>query len=163
MDNRDQLFELASGACKIEGYLGQRLDACIGNGVMAADYDLYVAPFINRSDDADGGNNWMGEFWGKWFTSAALAYRYRPEPAYRRILDDAVEKLLSAQAPDGRLSTYRRDFGEWDIWGRKYALLGLTAYYEQTGNKNALEAACRAADAFTAPAGDTERRCPGSR
>ena len=158
MNKTDQLFELASGACKIEGYLGQRLDACIGNGVMAADYDLYVAPFRDRSDDAGGGNNWMGEFWGKWFTSAALAYRYRPEPAYRKILDDAVEKLLQAQTPDGRLSTYRQDFGEWDIWGRKYALLGLVSYYEQTGSKNALEAACRAADALIAVAGPGRKK-----
>ena len=38
------------------------------NGVLAADYMLYVNPFANHMDDVGGGNGFSGEFWGKWFT-----------------------------------------------------------------------------------------------
>lgn len=38
------------------------------NGVLAADYMLYVNPFAKHMDDVGGGNGFSGEFWSKWFT-----------------------------------------------------------------------------------------------
>ena len=67
--------------------------------------------------------------------------------------------------PDGRLSSYPRaqEFGFWDIWGRKYALLGLVAYYDQTGDKNALKAACRSTDALIEISGPGKTKAHGNR
>jgi DUF1680 family protein len=144
---KDALSAPVFSSVKIRGMLGGKIDQCIQNGVMSRNFSLYSASFMNKLDDGGG---FTGEFWGKWFTSAALGYAYQPAPAYRVILDQAVKELLKAQDADGRLSSYSRaqEFGSWDIWGRKYALLGLIAYYDQTGDKNALKAACRATDAL---------------
>jgi len=35
---------------------------------------------------------------------------------------------------------------QWDIWGTKYTLLGLLAYYDLTGDKEVLKGSCRLAD-----------------
>jgi DUF1680 family protein len=154
---QDKLSPAVFSSVKIEGLLGQKLDQCIENGVIAKNYMLYVQAFQNKLDD---GGAFTGEFWGKWFTSAALAYAYHTTPKHRVILDTAVKELLKAQEPDGRLSSYPRsqDFGYWDIWGRKYALLGLIAYYDQTGDKTVLKAACRATDALMEIAGPGKKR-----
>ncbi|HBQ64514.1 MAG TPA: hypothetical protein DD727_06260, partial [Clostridiales bacterium] len=118
LKRKDRLSPMTSGSVHIQGYLGEKLEVCIQNGVMAADDQRFILPFRDRTDDEGG---WGGEFWGKWFTSAALAYAYQPTQAHHRILDRAVEGLLRTQDPDGRLSSCKNDFGAWDIWGRKYA------------------------------------------
>lgn len=133
----------AQGEIVLGGIVGKKLDACIQNGIMATDSTLYTEPYA-RKDDSEG--SFCGEFWGKWFTSAALAYRYQPKEEYRRILDKAVDGLLASQEENGRLSCSATDFTIWDIWGRKYALLGLVAYYDATGSEKALTAASRALD-----------------
>ena len=142
---------------QIQGFVGQKLNSCIENGVMGKNYELYTLPFRNKMDE---GGSFMGEFWGKWFTSAALGYGYHPNAANKAILDKSISELLNAQDSDGRLSSFSRgnDFGSWDIWGRKYALLGLISYYDQTGDKIALQAACRATDALIEIAGPGKRK-----
>jgi DUF1680 family protein len=154
---QDTLSPAVFASVSIEGMLGRKMDQCIENGVMAKNFTLYAQAFQNKLDD---GGAFTGEFWGKWFTSAALAYAYRPITKYRVTLDRAVQELLKAQESDGRLSSYPRsqDFGLWDIWGRKYALLGLIAYYDQTGDKTVLQAACRATDALIAIAGPGKKK-----
>lgn len=154
MFKKDQLNPLNSGDSKIYGYVGDRIDKCIQNGVMASNYNLFVRAYKEKTDDKDGGNGFSGEFFGKWFTSAALAYRYQPSEKNRKIIEDAIEKLMECQEESGRLSSYSNDFGDWDIWGRKYSLLALVAYYEQTGCEKALTAGKRAVDALIEVAGD---------
>ncbi len=139
----DALIPINSGEINIKGYLGAKIDSCIKNGIMGKEYNLYIKPYSLRNDDPQG---FQGEFWGKWFTSAAMAYGYKPTNQYRQIIDDAVKGLKETQSPDGRLSSYKNDFGEWDIWGRKYALLGLVAHYDRTGDFSSLEAAKRSLD-----------------
>lgn len=151
----DILCPLDPGRVAIGGYVGERIDTCISHGILAADWRLYVAPFAARNDDP---SKWQGEFWGKWFTSAALAYRYRPTPAHRAVLDGAVDALLKTQTPDGRLSSYTKDFGDWDVWGRKYALLGLVAHHDATGDRRSLDAAVRALDSLISVAGPGRRK-----
>ena len=48
---------------------------CVENGVMSKNYELYTIPFKNKLDNGGG---FHGEFWGKWFTSAELAYSWQP-------------------------------------------------------------------------------------
>jgi len=154
--DRDVLFP-ANSSSEIGGVLGGSINNCINNGVMARDYLLYIKPFAEKLDDGGG---FMGEFWGKWFTSAALAYRYQPTAAYRMVLDRSASLLINTQDSDGRLSSYPKtqDFGHWDIWGRKYALLGLIAHYDQTGDKKSLKAACSATDALIGIAGPGKQK-----
>jgi DUF1680 family protein len=153
VEDRFGLIEM--GKVQIEGYLGDKLNTCIHQGVMAANFSLYHTPFQQKTDDK---GSFGGEFWGKWFTSAVLAYRYQPTKQHGDILFQAVEGLLKAQEENGRLSSASVDFASWDIWGRKYALLGLVAYYDHVGAENALHAACRAVDAIIEVAGPGKQK-----
>ncbi|MDR6196684.1 hypothetical protein [Siphonobacter sp. SORGH_AS_0500] len=72
---------------KITGYIGEKLDASYQNRILAQDVDRLVSPFRDRTET----RCWQSEFWGKWFTSAVLAYRYKPEPTLRAKLDKAVQ------------------------------------------------------------------------
>ncbi|MGC9354027.1 MAG: beta-L-arabinofuranosidase domain-containing protein, partial [Mariniphaga sp.] len=151
----DALSPLPLGAIGLEGYVGEKIDSCIKNGIMAKDYSLYLTPFRERNDDP---GYFQGEFWGKWFTSAAMAYHYQPTNDHRAIIDDAARGLIETQTSDGKLSSYTKDFGPWDMWGRKYALLGLAAYYDQTGDEKALEAAARSLDNIISIAGPGKQK-----
>jgi len=138
----DSLFPAQSASMK--GFVGERLDASYQNRILAQDVNRLVEPFRNRTED----RCWQSEFWGKWFTSAVLAYRYRPEPQLKAKLDQAVSGLLSTQTPDGYIGNYaeNKQLEQWDIWGRKYCMLGLLAYYDLTKDKNTLLAARKLAD-----------------
>ena len=140
----DAHVPLPAGAVELGGFLGKRLDDCIGNRIAAQDVAALVAPFRDRDETW----SWRTEFWGKWFTSAAWAWRYDQDPALRKKLDEAVAALLATQTPDGYIGTYREEarLSNWDVWGRKYVLLGLLSYHELTGDAAALAAAVRSAD-----------------
>jgi DUF1680 family protein len=138
----DNLFPAQSAI--IAGYVGGKLDSSYKNRILAQDVNRLIEPFRNRSEE----RCWQSEFWGKWFTSAVLAYRYRPEPQLKTILDKAVSGLISTQLPNGYIGNYsdNKHLEQWDIWGRKYCMLGLLAWYDLTKNRDALSATCRIAD-----------------
>ena len=148
----DALFPAPYGAVRIGGYLGEKLDLCIDNRLMAQDIERLVQPF---RDKPDGNWGFRSEFWGKWFTAAMMGYGYAPSAEHRATVDRAVRELMATQSADGYIGTYPDSchLGDWDIWGRKYVLLGLLAYYDQTKETAALEAARRVADHLIAEAG----------
>ena len=148
----DALFPAPYGAVRIGGYLGEKLDLCIDNRLMAQDIERLVQPF---RDKPDGNWGFRSEFWGKWFTAAMMGYGYAPSAEHRATVDRAVRELMATQSADGYIGTYPDSchLGDWDIWGRKYVLLGLLAYYDQTKETVALEAARRVADHLIAEAG----------
>ena len=118
----DQLYP--ARAAQIEGYIGEKFDASYDNRVLAQDADRLVAPFMNRTETSC----WQSEFWGKWFTSAVLAYKYKPGAELKAKLNKAVNDLIATQTTDGYIGNYADDrrLQAWDIWGRKYCMLGLT-------------------------------------
>lgn len=128
----------------ITGFPAQRFNDAYSNRILAQDVNRLVEPFKNRTET----RYWQSEFWGKWFTSAILAYRYRPELGLRKVLDDAVAKLIATQSSDGYIGNYEEKsrLEQWDIWGRKYCLLGLLAYHDLTGDARSLKAAQAVAD-----------------
>jgi DUF1680 family protein len=128
----------------IHGFVGVKLDSAYNNRIMAQNVDRLVSPFRNRTETSC----WQSEFWGKWMTSAILAYRYNPEPALKSKLDEAVRGLMATQSSEGYIGNYRDDkhLESWDIWGRKYCMLGLLAYYDVTGDRNVLSASRKIAE-----------------
>ncbi|MES2371541.1 MAG: beta-L-arabinofuranosidase domain-containing protein [Bacteroidota bacterium] len=128
----------------MHGFVGEKLQASYQNRILAQDVDRLIAPFKNRTE----ASCWQSEFWGKWFTSATLAYRYHPDPTLKVILDKAVAGLIQTQTPDGYIGNYAENkrMDQWDIWGRKYCMLGLLAYYDLTGNTQSLDAVKKLAD-----------------
>ncbi len=126
------------------GYIGKKLERSYNNRILSQDVDHLIQPFRNRTET----RLWQSEFWGKWFTSAVLAYRYHPEAALKKKLDDAVKALLATQTADGYIGNYKKEnsLEQWDIWGMKYCLLGLLDHYDLTKDKASLKGAMRLAD-----------------
>ena len=153
----DKLTHAVPGSVQIGGRLGEKLELALTNRVMAQDLERIIKPFESRTEENSG--HWRCEYWGKWFTSAALGYAYEPTPEHRAVIDRGVGELIATQTPDGYIGTYKtnKHLGIWDVWGRKYTLLGLLADYDLTGNQAALAAARRVADHLIreAPPGKT--------
>jgi uncharacterized protein len=141
----DALHSLPAGSLRIGGFLGNRMDLCLHNRVIAQDADLLIKPFREKSDGKWGFRN---DFWGRWYTSAILGYIYAPDPEIYNIIDAAVKGLMQTQSPDGYIGTYPSEYqlGDWDVWGTKRVLLGLIANYNLTKDKHVLDAAQHAAD-----------------
>ncbi|MFY7951227.1 MAG: beta-L-arabinofuranosidase domain-containing protein, partial [Armatimonadaceae bacterium] len=121
----DRLSPAPAGTVQIQGWLGERMDACIEHRVMAQSLDAILTPFRERTEH--DGSGWRCEYWGKWMTSAVLATRYQPSESHRAVIDNGVARLRETQTDDGYIGTYTDEthLGIWDVWGRKYVLLGL--------------------------------------
>lgn len=132
----------------LTGYVGEKLDASYERRIVAQDIEKLIEPFTDRTED----HLWQSEFWGKWMNSAALAYRYKPTPRLLNIMKTAVDKLVATQDHNGYIGNYAPEhhLAEWDIWGRKYCILGLLDFYDITKDKKALVAARREADCLIA-------------
>jgi DUF1680 family protein len=126
------------------GRLGRAIDLCIKNRVTAQDSEHLVEPFRRRGAT----NCWSSEFWGKWFTSAVSAQRYTQSPDALAAVTRSAHSLMATQTSDGYIGTYAPEnrLKTWDVWGRKYTLLGLLAYHDLTGDRAALASARRLAD-----------------
>ncbi len=108
-------------------------------------WELAAKQFLGAPDDADLG--WRGEYWGKLMRGACMTWQYTKDSELYDILTDAVKDLLAAQEADGRISTYSREaeLQGWDIWCRKYVLLGLIHFYETCREKELAEKVLEAA------------------
>ncbi|MDD4009202.1 MAG: glycoside hydrolase family 127 protein [Fermentimonas sp.] len=129
---------------KLNGFVGNKMNASYDNRILAQDADRLIEPFKIREEHSC----WQSEFWGKWFTSAVLAYKYNPTPELAEKLKKAVYGLIDTQTEDGYIGNYSPEsrLKAWDIWGRKYCMLGLIAYYDITNDEKALESAAKEAD-----------------
>jgi len=95
--------------------------------------------FVNqfRSNVDGNGYGWRGEFWGKMMIGATTMYEQTKDPALYQVLLTTCEDILTTQSADGRISSYGRlsegdssEFYGWDIWCRKYVLMGLESFYD---------------------------------
>lgn len=140
----DSILASPPGAVKIDGWFGDKINLVIDRRIKGQDMEALVEPFRHRNET----HLWQTEFWGKWIQAAIASYDYNHDPEMLSIIHKAVNELLSTQLPSGYIGNYSDSarLQEWDIWGRKYTLLGLLSYYDLTGNQAALEGACRLAD-----------------
>jgi len=90
----------------------------------------FVNVFLTKEDSE--GNGWRGEYFGKMMRGACLTYRYLPDNELYNILESTVKKLLYTQDEAGRITTYtpESEFNGWDMWCRKYVLVGCLYFYE---------------------------------
>lgn len=122
---------------KSGGFISEKLDLSYQNRVLTQDVGRLVSPFRNRTETS----RWQSEFWGKWFTSAVLAYRYKPTPQLRKKQDSAIDGLIATQTPEGYIGNYAEDMRleAWDTRGRKYCML-CSLTYDFTESNHALQA-----------------------
>ena len=121
-------------------YIGEKV--CKVNGVIedamrfVSDFDInrpelwkrFVRQFRGTPDDHDYG--WRCEYWGKMMRGSCFVYQYTKDETLHQILTDTVKDMLTCIDADGRISTYsvEKEFTGWDLWGRKYVLLGMQYY-----------------------------------
>ena len=121
-------------------------------------YRRFAELFGSNSDDSNLG--WRCEYWGKTMRGACWVCAYLQDEKLYSLLEESVRRLLSFQDEDGRISTYSRgcEFSGWDMWGRKYVLLGLQYFYEICPDAELCSeirrAMCRQADYIIAHVGD---------
>lgn len=127
---KDQLQILPPGGVSLRGRLGKALGKSISHRLKKVNYDHLVAPFRDRNE-RDG--RWRCEFWGKIVRSAIRSWHAVPDPELEQLIRKTVHDLCATQTPDGCISSYPAELQtkDWDIWGRKYALLGLCRYYRE--------------------------------
>ncbi|MBQ9780102.1 MAG: glycoside hydrolase family 127 protein [Clostridia bacterium] len=92
-------------------------------------WDKFVYVFTERPDHLDLG--WRGEYFGKMMRGACLTYRYIPDEELYNILYETVKGILDTQDADGRITTYpqEKEFCGWDMWTRKYVIVGCLYFY----------------------------------
>lgn len=85
-----------------------------------------------REEDADYEAGWRGEYWGKMMRGACFTYSYTKNPELYSALADTVRDMMSTQESSGRISSYAQnhEFDGWDIWARKYVMLGMQYFLE---------------------------------
>jgi len=140
----DLLNTIPQNQLKLGGYIGGKTDLIINKRVVAQDYDYLVEPFRHKNET----RLWQMEFWGKWMLGAVAAWEYTDDAVLMEQMSRSVSSIIETQLPNGYIGNYpaENQLTNWDIWGRKYVLLGLLRFHDITNDKKALEAAQRAAD-----------------
>lgn len=92
-------------------------------------WQRFVRQFEIHSD-GDGG--WRGEYWGKTMRGGCFVYSYTRNPELFNVLKNTIKDIMKTQDELGRISTYDAsdEFRGWDIWCRKYVLLGMQYFLE---------------------------------
>ena len=160
MKTMDRIYNL-DASYNINGVMKEVFDFVIEKQLMApALWTKFVAQFQPGVDDEDRG--WRCEYWGKMMRGAAWVYRCTKDQALYDVLEATVRELLTRQDELGRISSYsvENELDGWDIWGRKYVMLGMQ-YFSEVCTDEALKATLlesmkRQADALIAKIGDGE-------
>lgn len=101
-----------------------------------------------------GKHPWQGEHVGKWLHAATLAHERTDNAKLGEKLQETVERLLTAQEPNGYLGTYAgKDrfhtipaAKNWDVWTHRYNLYGLLTYERFHPDDRVVKASERIAD-----------------
>ena len=156
------------GDVRLNGYLGQRLNAMLERHVIGMDVDYITAPFLEKTETK---NWWQTEFWGKYMHSAMPYLAYTGSAKLRESVERGLASILSSQEPNGYIGNYPDELrcGKgWDVWGMKYTMMGLLHYYDgkckmeneecRMEAKRALEACRRLCDYVIAEIGPNGKR-----
>ena len=139
----DKQFDLPAGSITLTGITDQKIRIITEGTLKIIDMHA-LADYFRHTMDMFA----TGEFWGKLMRASCLICSYTNDPALREIVDTAAADMLSLQRADGCLSTcpdrtQPKGSNGSDLWERKYALMGLLAYYELTGCQEALDTCVR--------------------
>lgn len=129
-NNTDKFFDINSDK-KFDGWLDRSLRLITDMQLRDSDmWRLFVEQFRTSPDDSDAG--WRGEFWGKMMRGACFVYSYSKDDALFYALKTTVQDMMDSQDGFGRISTYskEKEFDGWDLWCRKYVLLGMQYFVE---------------------------------
>lgn len=102
---------------------------CLENQLLKEDlWKKFVDVFALKADSVD--NGWRCEYFGKTLRAGCGIYEIYPCQELYDTLQKAVVNLLKIQDEQGRFTSYINEFGDWDIWGRKYIISSLQCFYK---------------------------------
>ncbi len=113
-------------------------------------------------EDADYEAGWRGEYWGKMMRGACFVYFYTKNTKLYEIIVQTVKDMLESADDNGRISSYSVDheFDGWDIWSRKYVLLGMQYFLEicedTIFSKQVVASMCKQVDYIMSKIGNKE-------
>ncbi len=139
-----QLKTIDPTQLSLRGFVGAKTDLILKKRVLSQNYDYLVEPFRHKNET----RLWQMEFWGKWMLGAVAAWEYSQDATLMDHMSHSVKSLIKTQLPNGYIGNYapKSQLAQWDIWGRKYVMLGLLRFHDITGDKKALKAARKEAD-----------------
>lgn len=130
VDQPDLLFAEKQTDCCFAGVFDEALAFIMRTQLMRTDLWKKFVDMFRLQPDAKHG--WTGEYWGKMMRGACWVYGYSHDEALYQLLRGSVLDIVSCAEPNGRISSYAQalEFRGWDMWCRKYVLLGLEYFYE---------------------------------
>ncbi len=161
---RNDVFTCLNGKMSFGGYIGELEKYLVDKHVTNGDvWRLFVNQFRNKTDNDW---RWRGEYWGKAMRGAAMLYKATKNPAIYDAMKETIEDLLSTQEENGRISTYpvEMEFQGWDMWARKYIILGNLYFYDacedEAFKEKLLAAIVRHANYIVEHVGEGEGKTP---
>lgn len=146
---------------KYEGFMDSAYRFTEEKQLLRTDlWERFVYQFKSDSDIED--NGWRGEYWGKMMRGACFVYSYTRNPGLYQILKNTVEDIMTAQDELGRISSYsvEYEYRGWDVWSRKYVLLGMQYFLEICEDEKlaerVIDSMCRQMDYFMSKVGRLE-------
>ena len=120
--------------------------------------------FVNQFREQIDGTNygWRGEYWGKMMRGGAMVYEYTHNEELYDVLTETVRDMLTVAEESGRVSSFsvETEFDAWDLWCRKYVMLGLIYYYDicrdEALKEEIITFLCRSTDYIIAHIGKEE-------
>ena len=161
----DRLFPMPAGSFGCRGGLDKAASFIAEKQLYDRELWQKFVQVFTVEPKADADHGWRGEYWGKMMRGGCITYGYTQDAHLLAVLTEAVEALLDAAEPDGRISSYPRGdaFVAWDVWCRKYVLLGLEYFLQicrdEALSRRVVAALCREADGILAAVG----RGPGQK
>lgn len=149
----------------LSGVFGEMLDFVKREQLLNTDlWKKFAEEYRVKQDSDDRG--WRGEFWGKMMRGASLVCDATKDEELYAVLESSVREILTLPDENGRISTYtvEKEYNGWDVWNRKYILLGL--YYflsvcrSEDLKKSVIAVMCGQADYMIRTVGDGEGQTP---
>ncbi len=159
----DIFFADYSNSYEYSSYIKKAIDFIKKKQLLKPElWSRFVERFRLQHDSVSGG--WQGEFWGKMMRGGCFVYTASGDQELYEVLKATVEDILTTEEKSGRISSFKSDkelFG-WDIWGRKYVLLGLEYFLEickpedKELYNSIVKSLCRQVDYLISKIGDEE-------
>ena len=125
-----------AGQAVTKGYPGEMIKYTIEKQFSEKElWKLTVNQYRTKPDGEDGG--WRGEFWGKLMRAACLTYKATGNAKLYAEITESIKDILTTEEENCSFSTYdlQYEFKAWDMWSRKYAMLGFLYYIDICKNK----------------------------
>lgn len=130
---KNKMLSKKEDTFSFEGFIDRGIRFIESFSLLNAElWKRFAEQFVIHSDCEGNTRTWKGEYWGKMMRGACFIYSYTKNEELYAVLAKTNEDLMNTADENGRISTYTADkeFEGWDIWCRKYVILGMQYFVE---------------------------------